>query len=258
LLPVSGQTAAWIFVSWNTGFSSLAFAAVCLEAWFQRPLIAPESYRPVVIVGAGAVTMIAGLMLFAAAYAGDELPLISEGRFTPANTTARSLAVALLCSSIAVIVLVIRGKSHLYLWLSLALTALLFHNILAGAGGGPFTVGWLVGRLSWVLSACVLFIYLLQRFSLQKRLPERTQGLPADAPEVPKSNASETCDLPGEVKTRLDTFVSAENIKRYKAMLDSEASEVHRQVLTTLLAEEEARLHRPNPGLVHSCMNTAH
>jgi hypothetical protein len=65
----------------------------------------------------------------------------------------------------------------LYLWLSLALTAMMFGNILSTIGGGRFTLGWTAGRLSWLISACVLFIYLLGLFARHHRLLTRATDL---------------------------------------------------------------------------------
>jgi hypothetical protein len=124
----------------------------------------------------------------------------------------------------------------------MALTAMLFHNVLSGAGGGRFTVGWLVGRLSWLVSAVVLFIYFLQLFSRQQRLLQVTHRLLRHSAEIPKSEPREAQELLSDVEAQLATFVARENVTRYKAMLDSQPGEVHRQVINTLLAEEETRL----------------
>src|SRR5207244_2120150 len=61
-------------------------------------------------------------------------------------------------------------RSALFLWLSLALTAMAFANILSEVGGGRYTIGWSVGRLSWLISACVLFLYFLHQFARQREL----------------------------------------------------------------------------------------
>jgi hypothetical protein len=236
LLPVSEQTAAWIFVAWNTGFALLVLAAVSLEAWFSHLSVAPERSRHAAILGVAAVAGTVGIAFVAAVNGGDALAMISEGRFTPAAWLWRLLAAALLGASIAVILFRIRARSYLYLWLSLTLTAVLFHNILAGAGGARFTLGWMVGRLSWLIAACVLFIYFLQQFSRQHRLLVRTQHLLGDA------RMQKAPDPLAEMETRLDTFVAKENIERYKAMLESELDDVHRHLIGRLLVEEESRL----------------
>jgi hypothetical protein len=47
---------------------------------------------------------------------------------------------------------------------------MMFANLLSVATGGRFTVGWLTGRLSWLVSACVLFIYLMVLHPRDQRL----------------------------------------------------------------------------------------
>jgi len=59
-------------------------------------------------------------------------------------------------------------RSPLFLWLSLALTAMTFANVLSEIGGARYTIGWSVGRASWVISACILFLYLLDQFARQR------------------------------------------------------------------------------------------
>jgi hypothetical protein len=250
LLPVSDQTAAWIFAAWNVGFASLVLAAVSCEARPQYRAVRFEKPKAVIVFGLVAIAMAAAIALSAAAHLGGELPLVSGGRFTPAAGVLRFIAVTLLCSSVAVILLVMRAPSTLYLWLSVALTAVLFHNVMAGAGGGPFSVGWLVGRLSWLVSACALFLYFLRQFPRQQRVLTRAQGLLGHFSETAPTYPGETRKAFGEAETRLSAFVAAENVRRYKAMLDSQPGEVHRQVITTLLAEEETRLHQASAGPV--------
>jgi hypothetical protein len=245
LLPVSEQTAAWIFAAWNTGFALLALVSVSFEALPRWRASRVGRAQPAIALGLTSVAVTAALALWAAAYFGDSLPLISGGRFTPVAGALRLVAVIMLCLSVAIILLVIRTPSTLYLWLSVALAAVLFHNVLAGAGGGPFSVGWLVGRLSWLVSACVLFIYFLWQFPRYQRVLARAQGLLGS--EIAAA-PSETREAFGDVEARLSAFVAAENVRRYRTMLDAQTGEVHRQVITTLLAEEETRLHQANIG----------
>jgi len=62
----------------------------------------------------------------------------------------RGLAVVLLAASVAIILAAIDERNRLFLWLSLALAAIAFANVLSTAGGGRFTVGGTIGRLSWL------------------------------------------------------------------------------------------------------------
>ena len=48
------------------------------------------------------------------------------------------------------------------------LTAVAVAHIISGAGGERYTVGWLVARLMWIISGCVLFLYFLRQFARQQ------------------------------------------------------------------------------------------
>lgn len=39
----------------------------------------------------------------------------------------------------------------------------------AAVGGARYSIGWSSGRLSWLLSACAVFVYLLGQFARQQR-----------------------------------------------------------------------------------------
>src|SRR6185369_14527124 len=41
-------------------------------------------------------------------------------------------------------------------------------NILAEVGDARYTVGWLIARLTWMISGCVLFLYFLRQFARQQ------------------------------------------------------------------------------------------
>jgi hypothetical protein len=106
------------------------------------------------------------------------------------------------------------------------------------AGAGGLGVGWWVGRLSWLSSACERLVNLRRRLARQVRL---------QTPETMENDQ----DDPDGVDARLAAFVATENIKRYKEMLDSQPGEADGQVITRLLVEEEARVQRLLGSSIH-------
>jgi hypothetical protein len=87
-----------------------------------------------------------------------ELPtLVTRDGFTTLSWGVRWLSIILLCSGICLILFVMREPSDLYLWLSWALTAMVFYTVLSAVGGARFSVGWYIGRLSWLVSALAAF-----------------------------------------------------------------------------------------------------
>src|SRR5262245_23413755 len=58
-------------------------------------------------------------------------------------------------------------------------------QIISGAGGARFTVGWLVARLMWIISGWVLFLYFLRQFaSQQSQLVVSDRALQATVAEL--------------------------------------------------------------------------
>src|SRR5262245_55376900 len=58
-------------------------------------------------------------------------------------------------------------------------------QIISGAGGARFTVGWLVARLAWIISGWVLFLYFLRQFaSQQSQLVVSDRALQATVAEL--------------------------------------------------------------------------
>ena len=244
LITTSAQAAAWIFIAWINGFALLTFLSVMVEARYGNQQAAPKNFYIFVAVSVVVVAALAAAAVFFAITATDQLPpLVQQGAFTPTSWTARSLGSALSCISIVIILFVIRERSRLYLWLSVALTAIVFHNVLSTFGGARFTIGWSVGRLSWLVSALALLVYFLGQFARQQKLLLRTgeilgQHVDAQTSELGGSGVQ----YPKNMDATIERFLARENILRYRAMLQLPADDAHRDVISRLLAEEEAKL----------------
>ena len=144
---------------------------------------------------AAVLIAVTGIFLAATAWEGRLSPLINGARWTGLDTGASSAAIAMLIGGVAIVLLRLR-RNALFLWLSLALTAMAFANILSTAGGGRYTVGWTVCRLSWLASACALFLYFMGQFVRQQRLLGRAR----DALE--QRVEERTADLTGMIAQR--------------------------------------------------------
>jgi Membrane-associated sensor, integral membrane domain len=168
---VPEQSTAWIFAAWTNGFALLALIAVSLEDRFSDHQIAPNRARRAIATALCAV--LAAVVIVTLAVAKLELPaLVTQDGFTALSWGVRWLSIILLCSGI-VLIFVMREPSDLYLWLSWALTAMVFYTVLSAIGGARFSVGWYIGRLSWLVSAWVLFIFFVLQFA---------RAIPSSAP----------------------------------------------------------------------------
>src|SRR5215468_779942 len=164
LVGGSQQASSYIFVSWIIGFALLTFVSVILETCASRHL---ERVDRAVCAAVSAVSVVVLSVALIAILLGDHLPaLMKEPSWTGLNRFLVLTATALITGSIAIILFSIRNE--LFLWLAMMLTAVAVAQVISGAGGERYTVGWLVARLTWIISGCVLFLYFLRQFASQQ------------------------------------------------------------------------------------------
>lgn len=190
------QSTSWIFLSWVVGFAALALAAVLLAAGEERR-VAAEQIDRLISFSIAAIVGLFILLTMNAVWLMDYLPpLIGGFAFTPLGTAPGYIAVVILVFAIAIIFLRVRRHISLFLWLAIALTAMACANLLSNFGGARYTIGWSVGRLSWLASGCVLFLYFIEEFVRQQRI----LGLARDTLE--QHVAERTADLTKMVNQR--------------------------------------------------------
>jgi hypothetical protein len=244
LLVTSPQSSSWVYNLWINGFALLSLISVSLEAFSGKCRIAPQKVGHAVTLGL-CLTAVAALAVVIIAFAAaDRLPPVLSGpRWTGLGSVMAYIAVVLLVASIAVILLAIGEQNRLFLWLSLALAAIAFANVLSTAGGGHFTVGWTINRLSWLTSACVLFIYLMILHAREQHLWTRASDL---LRAVDDEAARAWFDNAGQMRKAVDValhrFVAHENVIRFKRMLEESHDDAMRKTLLQMLAAEENRL----------------
>ena len=166
----SSQSIAWTFLLWVFGFSSLTLIAALLETR-RMPQISTERLSLSIWVAAACVLATVAAVIALAIGAAEWLPLqVGPGGWTRWDEWFSYLNMALLLAGVVVIIGMVRERNEIFLWASLALTAMFFGNVLSTYGGGRFTVGWSFSRVSWVFSGCALFLYFMGQFVRQQRL----------------------------------------------------------------------------------------
>jgi two-component sensor histidine kinase len=166
---------AWIFILWIFGFALLSLVAVIFEATSQRR-IAPGAVTMVTWVAVGAVIAAVMTIVAFAVTAADRLPQqVGPHGWTLWDDAFSYFNMAMLLCATIIVLTAIRERNEIFLWASIALTAMFFGNLLATYGGARFTVGWSASRLSWVFSGCALFLYFMGQFVRQQRLLGRTR-----------------------------------------------------------------------------------
>jgi two-component sensor histidine kinase len=168
------QSIAWIFLLWIFGFALLTLIATVVEAMRPAPIAAERvtaRMHAAILCVVAAVAAIVTVAVFAA----DRLPQqVGPHGWTLWDTGISYLNMAMLLAGLLIILFVIRGRNEVFLWVALALAAMLFGNVLSTYGGGRFTIGWSVSRLLWVFSGCALFLYFMGQFVRQQRLLARS------------------------------------------------------------------------------------
>jgi PAS domain S-box-containing protein len=168
LIGGSRQASSYIFVFWVIGFALLTFVSVIFETCASRHQFALERVDRAVYTAVSAVSVAVLSVTLIAILLGDHLPaqINESSNWTGLNRFLVLTATALTAGSIAIVLFSIRNE--LFLWLAMMLTAVAVAQILSGVGGARYTVGWLVARLAWIISGCVLFLYFLRQFASQQ------------------------------------------------------------------------------------------
>jgi two-component system sensor histidine kinase/response regulator len=203
-MPIIGtteQSTAWIFILWIAGYALLAVAAIGLDAFVQLAPVPREAVRRAIGVSCFGIAISAIVVTLVTTRVPEALPtLMRDSRWSPLNLSLNLVVVSLLAASVITILIKLLNRDELYSWLALALTATAAANVLSGAGGGRYTLGWDMGRLSWVISACVLFLYFMRQFARQRAVLSRTN-------EILESRVTRAST---EIETRLVTGLVAQ------------------------------------------------
>jgi two-component sensor histidine kinase len=185
LVGGSQQAPGYLFVFWVIGFSLLTFVSVIFETSASRHQFALERVDRAVYIAVSAVSVVVLSITLIAILLGDHLPAVIKepSSWTGLNRFLGLTATALIAGSIAIVLFSIRNE--LFLWLAMMLTMVAVAQIISGAGGARYTVGWLVARLLWIISGCVLFLYFLRQFaSQQSQLVVSDRALQATVAEL--------------------------------------------------------------------------
>ncbi|HEY0330159.1 MAG TPA: histidine kinase dimerization/phosphoacceptor domain -containing protein [Rhodopseudomonas sp.] len=191
----NAQSARWIYNFWYGGFGLLALIAILLEIRAVR-IPAGRVGRATGVAVSVVVGAVAASVLLAIVAVEQLPPLIIGTSWTALDIVLIALETAVLVAGVGVVLTVLHRHNMMFLLLSLVLTAMAFSNILSIEGPGRYTVGWCAGRLSWFISASILFLFFMVQFARQQLLLTRSQDV------LEARVASRTVDLTAAVKQR--------------------------------------------------------
>ena len=138
----SPQTIPWIYNSWIVGFASLSFAAVLQEIMGGGGIMSQDEARRSAYLSSAVILVIVAALVAVPATMAERLPpLMEQHSWTLLNAAFNYGGVLMLAAGALTILLLMRSRSDLFLWLSLALVVIALGNMLSAFGGGRYTVG---------------------------------------------------------------------------------------------------------------------
>jgi signal transduction histidine kinase len=165
------QTTPWLYTFWHFGFSASVVLYACLKKGAQRDTVIEPTFRPVYWNVAAIAALVCALSWFATA--GEKLlpRLVADDvRFLPAAHYATAVSMA--TSLLALVLLWLRRKTMLDLWVLVATVAtVLEQTVVALFISSRFSVGFYVSRFfSVAVSTIVLIVLLSETVALYARL----------------------------------------------------------------------------------------
>ncbi|WP_438447314.1 MASE4 domain-containing protein [Gorillibacterium sp. sgz5001074] len=178
LLGAGSQSAVWLWVFWHGGFPLLLLGYVLAERYAGRSVSPRSAARLMWLVPLGAVACVAAAAL-AAIWGNDVLPtIIQKGNYRILITSGVGPVVwAINLAACLALLLQLKGRSVLTLWLTAASFAFFMDVTLTLFSGTRYSAGWYMARLLSVVSAGLVMSKMLLEL---KALYYRSQQLYED------------------------------------------------------------------------------
>lgn len=177
------QITSYIYNGWKLGFALLVLAAVLVPQ--KRLRTQRWSWIKRISIAAVCVAVIAGVI--AGLAAEGALPtLVNATAFTVLDIIL-SLGAVVIGMMVIALLLIRDIDKLLSLWLIAVMVFFCGDLLTSGLGGGRFTIGWYFGRTSGLVSACILCIFFLWRFAVEKRAAPEAVALKHEGNETGQS-----------------------------------------------------------------------
>jgi len=235
------QSVGWLFIAWIVGYPLLVLAALGAEACRRyRPLAAARVTVASATVFGLVLAVVVGLTLVATTVPRWLPPELHGHGFAAWAITAQWTAVGLTLAAVVALVGVTRGRSVLHGWLGLALIAFMAFNALAVAGGGRYTMGWVLSRLSGGVSASVLLVFFVGQFARLHRAV--VQGLQ----QVHDANAQ----LEQRVAVRTAALTQANRTLQHEVVARQQAEAVQARLAALVASSDDAIFGKTLDGII--------
>src|SRR5262249_7340111 len=171
LLGAGLQTTGWLYEFWHAGFPIAVIFYVVLKGQELAASVSHGSTRTAIVTSvAGAIALV--IFLTWITTAGEQyLPKLFLDRTRQTPVAAYTSGLVLLLSTVALLMLWLRQRSVLDLWLMVAMCAWSLDIVIQTLAGGRFTLGFYASRVYALITATVVLIVLLwETMTLYARL----------------------------------------------------------------------------------------
>ena len=156
------QTPSWLWFFWHLGSTGMLLGYAIAEFHRCGRLVADARYA---FVKCAALTLCAVVVsVLAVTMFHDLLPVVDvNGDFSRITRTGYAPLIQFMI--IAALLLLWRAgrfRTPIHAWLGVAMVALIFDNAITMAGETRLSIGWYVGRLNALVSACVMLVLYLK------------------------------------------------------------------------------------------------
>ncbi len=156
------QTPSWLWFFWHLGSTGMLLGYAVSEWRGAGRLVADPTRAFAKCLALTAIALAASVLAVTVYH--DWLPVVDvKGDFSRITRTGYApLIQIMIMAALFLLWQATRFRTPMHAWLGVAMVALIFDNAITMAGGTRLSVGWYVGRINALLSACVMLVLYLK------------------------------------------------------------------------------------------------
>ncbi|UJF31901.1 sensor domain-containing diguanylate cyclase [Paenibacillus hexagrammi] len=163
LLHAGNQTAVWLWVFWHGGYPSFIFLYTLINRKYGEHQVTHLQARRILLSAVCGTIAIVTILTLIAIYGNSWLPKIIQKDNYRVLITSGIGPIVWTLNLLALLSMqfIVRKKSVVHIWLTLAVLASLLDVTLTLFSGSRYSIGWYVARLNSILSAGTLLVVFL-------------------------------------------------------------------------------------------------